>query len=144
MIEIRRMRPEDLEQVERIEADTFSQPWTRAGFLSSLEADSTIYLTVWEKSEIVGYCGLMKVLEEGDITNVAVKREFRGRGIGRMMLENLLKLAGEQGVREFTLEVRKSNAAAIALYKKLGFQDCGLRKNFYEKPVEDAVIMWKR
>lgn len=143
-IQIREMQPEDLPEVCRIEKQTFSMPWSEKGFLDSLKAENTCYLTVLSEGEVVGYCGLMKVLEEGDITNVAVKETCRGRGVGYAMLEKLLEKGKSQGIEAFTLEVRESNASAIGLYEKLGFVNCGVRKNYYENPVENAVIMWKR
>ena len=87
---------------------------------------------------------MCQVLEEADITNVAVDVPFRGRGIGFLMLQELMRIGRERGVEAFTLEVRQSNQAAISLYERLGFENCGIRKNFYEKPTEHAVIMWKR
>lgn len=138
------MEREDLEDVCRIERETFSVPWTKKGFETSLDAKDTCYLTAKIHDRIVGYCGMLMVLEEADITNVAVDASFRGKGIGYAMLSELLRCGNAMGICAFTLEVRKSNASAIALYKKLGFEDCGIRKNFYEKPLEDAVIMWKK
>lgn len=143
-IQIREMQPEDLPEVCRIEKQTFSMPWSEKGFFDSLKAENTCYLTVLSEGKVVGYCGLMKVLEEGDITNVAVEETCRGRGVGYAMLKKLLEKGKSQGIEAFTLEVRESNAPAIGLYEKLGFVNCGIRKNYYENPVENAVIMWKR
>lgn len=138
------MREEDLGAVTAIEKDSFSAPWSLQGFRSSLGNSATMYLSALVDGEIVGYCGLLLILDEGDITNVAVREDFRNRGVGKKMLTELLRRAGERGARAFTLEARKSNEAALALYRGLGFESVGLRKNFYEDPREDAVIMWKR
>lgn len=143
-LQIRPMQPEDLKEVSRIESETFSVPWSEQGFAASLEEEAACYLTVLYGGKIVGYCGMLQVLDEADITNVAVSRDYRGCGIGFAMLKELLRYGAQRGVAGFTLEVRESNAAAIALYEKLGFENCGIRKKFYEKPVENAVIMWKR
>lgn len=135
---------EDLPEVARIEAEMFSMPWSAQGFADSLRNEDTCYLSVLCEGKIVGYCGMLRVLDEADITNVAVDSGHRGQGIGFAMLSELLKLGEESGIRSFTLEVRESNRAAIALYEKLGFVNCGIRKNFYQKPTEHAVIMWKQ
>lgn len=139
---IRSMEIEDLEQVCNIENQIFSKPWTREGFLSSLSDSNNIYLVVQRNDEIVGYCGLWGVVGEGQINNVAVKSLFRGQGIGQCMLTKLLQEGKKNSLTSFTLEVRESNAVAIGLYERLGFQPVGIRKNFYEEPREGAVIMW--
>ena len=141
---IREMLPEDLDEVCRIEAENFSEPWSRNGFLDSMKEPGTCYLTVLAEGSVVGYCGMLQVLDEADITNVAVDGRYRSQGIGFAMLSRLMEYGKERGVAAFTLEVRQSNAAAIRLYEKLGFENCGIRKNFYAKPTENAVIMWKR
>lgn len=143
-LQIRPMKVEDLPEVSRIEAEIFSMPWSQKGFEDSLKKEDTYYLTVFFRDKIVGYCGMLQVLDEADITNVAVLEPYRGQGIGFAMLDELLRCGEERGIVNFTLEVRESNVAAIALYEKLGFENCGIRKNFYEKPTENAVIMWKR
>lgn len=143
-LQIRQMIVTDLPAVSNIEAETFSMPWSVKGFEDSLMAENTCYLTALCGEKIVGYCGMLQVLDEADITNVAVASLYRGCGIGFSMLQELLRYGEQRGISSFTLEVRESNTAAIALYKKLGFENCGIRKNFYEKPTENAVIMWKR
>lgn len=144
MIEIRFMQQEDLDAVARIEQETFSQPWSKAGFASSLAREDTLYLSAFSDGELAGYCGLLQVLDEGEITNVAVKKCFRGQKIASLLMEELLKKGSLRGITFFVLEVRKSNCAAIRLYEKNGFTKAGIRKNFYEKPIEDAVIMSKQ
>ena len=123
--EIERMQPEDVREVAALEAKIFSIPWSEAGFLSSLQSKDTLYLAVRKSGQLIGYCGLLQSFDEADITNVAVEETYRGCGILR-----------------YTLEVRVSNASAIHLYEKLGFHFVGIRKNFYDSPKEDAMIMW--
>ncbi len=139
---IRTMNEEDLPSVHEIECSIFSKPWSAADFLDSIKNRRNIYLVVEEQDEIAAYCGLWGVAGEGQIYNVAVKQALRGRGIGCFMLSALIELGRKQGLGTFTLEVRVSNLAAIALYRKLGFKDAGVRKNFYNAPAEDALIMW--
>ncbi len=135
------MKEEDLEQVVAIEQEIFSQPWTKQGFLDVLKNKDTLYLTAKENDIVLGYLGLWQSFEEADITNVAVKPEFRRRGVAGKLLEETKKLAAMRGITALTLEVRVSNEAAICLYEKYGFQSLGVRPGFYEKPKEDAMIM---
>lgn len=142
MTEIKRMTPQDAAEVAELEKQIFSLPWSEAGFLSSLKQPDTLYLVVCEDEKVVGYCGLLQSFDEADITNVAVSEACRGKGIGYQMLTELMRRGRERGIARFTLEVRVSNASAIHLYEKLGFASVGIRKNFYERPREDAMIMW--
>lgn len=95
-------------------------------------------------ARIAGICGVKKIFETGEISNVAVHPDFRGRGISRKMLEVLMREAREDGVEEFTLEVRAGNVIALNLYESLGFRAEGLRPRFYDQPVEDGLVMWLR
>ena len=142
-MEFRRMREEDLEQVAEIEQSIFSMPWKKEDFLESLNNPSNVYIVASENTTIYGYCGMWGVLEEGQINNVAVRKDFQGKGIGFQMVQFLLEEGYKQGLENFTLEVRESNQSAIHIYEKAGFESAGIRKNFYEKPRENAVIMWK-
>lgn len=142
-VRFRRMEEADLDQVAEIEKSIFSMPWSRQAFLDSIRLAHTIYVVAELGGRIVGYCGCYQVLEEAEITNVAVEKSYRGRGIAFQMLETLMQIGESQGAFAYTLEVRASNLTAIRLYEKLGFQSFGTRKNFYDKPVEDAVIMWR-
>ncbi len=137
------MQLSDIPEVAAIERQTFSQPWTEKGFRDALEQGDSLYLVarMEDRNEIAGYCGFQQGLDEAELLNVAVRSDFRENGIGCVMLRLLLKLGRGRGVHRFVLEVRKSNAAALHLYEKLGFVVEGVRKNFYEKPTEDAVIM---
>ncbi len=142
-LRIRPMEEGDLSQVAEIERSIFTMPWSRQAFLGSLRLAHTLYMVAELKGRVVGYCGCYQLLEEAEITNVAVEEAFRGKGIAFRMLKVLMEAGERQGAFAYTLEVRASNQGAIHLYEKLGFQSFGIRKNFYEKPVEDAVIMWR-
>lgn len=143
-MKIREMTPADTMQVWAIEQAVFSDPWSRQGFLDALAMKGNRYLVAEEDGVICGYCGYYRSFEEADIVNVAVAPSYRRRGIGKAMLEQLLLEGHTQGVRGFTLEVRAGNKAAISLYHSLGFRTEGVRKDFYEKPKEDALLMWLR
>ena len=138
---LREMLVEDLEQVMEIENQLFSVPWTKEGYCTFLTRDDTMFLVVEEKGKILGYCGLLMVLDEGDVTNVAVCRERQLEGIGNFLVSSLLRLAGDQGISMIHLEVRSGNETAIRLYERLGFQRDGIRRNYYSDPEEDAVLM---
>ncbi|MGF7146049.1 ribosomal-protein-alanine N-acetyltransferase [Anaerotaenia torta] len=139
---IRKMTAADLEQVCVIEEETFSDPWSREDFQNALLDEKNEYLVAEAGGRIAGYCGFWGVVGEGDIFNVAVKKEFRRQHIGERMLKELIGRGIARGITSFTLEVRSSNEAAIRLYETLGFTKSGLRRDFYSKPREDAVIMW--
>lgn len=163
---IRRMREEDIPQVVEIEKTAFSRPWTKSIFKAALLLPYAAYYVAVEDSEpgadaenampagpgskedlprkILGMCGVKKIFEEGDISNVAVHPAYRGRGISRRMLEVLMREAREDGVQAFTLEVRAGNRIAVNLYESLGFRTEGIRPRFYDDPVEDGLIMWQR
>lgn len=143
-MEVRGMQREDLQQIAEIEKKIFSKPWSYKSFEDSLSLPNAIYVVAVNNGEIMGYCGLYCVLNEANITNVAVKEEVRNKGIGYGMLVQLIDEAKKRGINAVTLEVRKSNDAAIHLYEQLGFESAGIRKGFYELPTEDAVIMWKK
>jgi ribosomal-protein-alanine N-acetyltransferase len=140
---IRDMTAADADEVYRIEAETFSDPWSKTSFLDSISDPNNTYLVAIVEELMVGYCGYWGIAGEGYIYNVAVKESFRGLGIGFKMLEELVEMAKGRGITSLTLEVRESNYPAIHLYKKLGFAEAGIRKDFYSKPIEDALIMWK-
>lgn len=131
-------------QVAAIEKANFSVPWSMESFRESMELEHTIYLVAEENKNIMGYCGMYRVFNEGEIVNVAVAEAYRRKKVASQLLEQLFVESSELKVDNFFLEVRESNQPAIQLYKKLGFTEAGIRKNFYEKPRENAIFMWKR
>jgi [ribosomal protein S18]-alanine N-acetyltransferase len=145
-IQYRIMEEKDLDQVCEIEQETFSQPWKREDFLQMIQQDHSLYIVaVQNETEIViGGCGVRNILGEGEITNVVIRKEYRNQGLAYLMLQELILQGEEIGITDYTLEVRESNLVAINLYKKLDFHIEGIRKNFYEKPIENGIIMWKR
>lgn len=141
MIEIREMTLDDLDQVMVIEKENFSVPWTETGFFTFLIREDALFLVAEENEKVLGYCGILMAQDEGDITNVAVAKKRQNEGIGKRLVEELLKITKAIGVTQVFLEVRESNEPAIHLYKKLGFEEIGVRKNYYEAPTEDAICM---
>ena len=145
MLEIRRMTEKDLEQVTDLEREAFgTEAWKRKDFEDSLKLGYALYLVASEKDQIIGMAGLRNICGDADMTNVAVRSAERRKGIAEKILSELMLRGEEMGVSNYTLEVRAKNTPALNLYKKLGFECEGIRKNFYENPHDDALIMWKR
>lgn len=138
---IQTMTEADTKEIAELEAELFSMPWSRQGFTDTLTMPNVLFLVAREEEELAGYCGIYMAADEGEITNVAVRPSFRRQGIGVRLVSELMEEAAAEGVTHFLLEVRESNEAAIRLYEKLGFSACGRRKRFYERPVEDALVM---
>ena len=132
-----------LEQVEELEKCCFSMPWTKEQLRSQLPDEQHVFLVAETDGKVAGYVGMMYILDEGYISNVAVSPEFRRRGLGDRLIDALLERADDLKLAFVTLEVRASNAPAIALYKKHGFVPVGQRKNYYDLPKEDAILMTK-
>ncbi len=131
-----------IDAIEAMEKQCFSVPWTREMLIKQLPDDMHIFLAaVDDNGEAVGYVGLMNVLDEGYISNVAVSPEMRRQGIGDMLIDELILRARAKKLSFVTLEVRESNLAAQMLYKKHGFTEVGRRRNYYVRPTEDAILM---
>jgi [ribosomal protein S18]-alanine N-acetyltransferase len=135
----------DLDDVLAIEEASFTNPWSRQMFLWELQNPGVSYGYVLRTPEwhVAAFCTVWVVLDEVHINNVAVRPECRGGGVGRTLLEFVLRMGAGLGARRATLEVRRSNQAALKLYEKLGFKAGGVRKNYYANPVEDALILWR-
>jgi len=135
------MRLEHIEQVVDIEREVCSSPWSRNAFLHEiLENRLASYFVALSAGTVYGYAGLWVILDEGHITNLAVRPDCRRQGIAGALLEQLLAEAGSKGAEKITLEVRRSNHLAQNLYRKYGFELRGVRPGYYNN--EDALIMW--
>lgn len=133
-----------LDALAQIEQVCFSAPWSRSMLEEELYNDCAAYLVAEdENGAAVGYAGVQVVLDEGYITNVAVLPAWRKGGVASQLLDVFFRFARGNDLAFLTLEVRPSNEAAVALYQKFGFEEVGRRKNYYEKPKEDALIMTK-
>lgn len=130
-----------LPQAEAIEALCFSLPWSAAMFLPELSDDACFWICALEGETLLGYAGMKTVLDEGYISNVAVSPTARRRGIANRLMEALREEAERRKLRFLTLEVRESNEAAIALYRRHGYTLCGRRPNYYALPTEAALLM---
>lgn len=134
-------RSAHLPQLEALERACFCTPWTRAQLQSQLPDDRHVFLVAMAGETVLGYANFLHVLDEGDIGNVAVAPAYRRQGVADALLEALCARAVALNLAFLTLEVRASNAPAIALYRKHGFQTVGQRRNYYQKPDEDALLM---
>lgn len=143
-VEIRRLQEEDIEALAEIEAQTFSMPWSGKAFRELLTNPYCLYLVALANGKIVGGAGYTDLCGDANIDNVVVAEDHRGLGIGQALLQELIAVGEARQITAFTLEVRVSNKAAIHIYEKAGFHSEGIRPGFYEKPREDAMIMWKR
>jgi ribosomal-protein-alanine N-acetyltransferase len=130
-----------ISQIARIEEECFSLPWSETSLRQELENENAHFLTALIGEDVAGYIGVIEICGEADITNVAVDTRFRRFGIGEKLLKSAEEGAIERGCESITLEVRISNEAAISLYEKSGYEKVGIRKGFYEKPTEDALLM---
>jgi ribosomal-protein-alanine N-acetyltransferase len=130
---VRVMETEDLDSVMEIENEAFSPPWTKEGFFTFLIREDTLFLTAEDKSGIVGYAGLLMVLDEAEILNIAVRHDRRKEGIGHFLMQSLLLLSGESGIHTIHLEVRESNHSARRLYTRHGFKE-GFQSFGYRLP----------
>ena len=139
-IMIRPMRQDDVPQVVLLEKQIFSRPWSAESFEKALTYPEQILL-VAEDDSIRGYSILFAAADQADVSNIAVDPDFRGLKIGDALMREMLNRAKERGVQEVFLEVRISNAPAIGLYQKYGFEQIGVRKAYYEEPKEDALLM---
>jgi ribosomal-protein-alanine N-acetyltransferase len=142
-VSIEPLQKKDLDELMAIETQTFKSHWPVSAFLNEIENNRLAYYfgAHFEKT-LVGYAGIWIVMDEAHITTLAVHPEYRRKKIGEQLLLHLLTVATGKGARWATLEVRESNEAAQALYKKFGFVSVGIRKNYYLEENENAIIMW--
>ena len=141
-LHFRQMVPEDAAGVELVEKASFAVPWSRQSFWEEAANDQAYYLLALDAEKIIGYAGTWIILDEAQITNVAIAPEYRGQGIGSQLMKELICQVKARGATAMTLEVRPSNAPAIALYTSFGFRDTGRRPGYYQDNGEDAIIMW--
>lgn len=140
---IDRLACEHITDVAELERLCFCEPWSEES-LKLLIGEQAMGLVALEGERVLGYVGMMCVLDEGQITNVAVRPDSRRRGIGRALMDALEEYSRQNGIIYLSLEVRESNCAARLLYAGCGWNECGLRKGFYSRPTENAVIMTRK
>ncbi len=142
MISYRKMVEEDIPEVAEMERLIFTDPWSEKVYRETFALPDIVYIVAVDGDRKVGAAGVRNIVGTGEITNVMVRPEYRGQGIARQMLTDLIKSGRRIGASEFTLEVRAGNDRAIRLYESLGFECAGIRPGFYNNPKEDARIYW--
>lgn len=137
------MTVDDLDQVMEVEVNSFTIPWSREAFFNELTKNQFArYLIVEVDQKVVGYCGVWIIIDEAHITNIALLPEYRGLKLGEALMGKVMELAREMGALRVTLEVRVSNERAQNLYRKFGFEEGAIRKQYYTDNMEDALVMW--
>lgn len=142
MITVRAMTKSDIEEVLEIERQCFPVPWSLESFKKEFKNSFARYVVALIDGQIVGYGGVWLIIDEGHITNIAVRKGFRKKGIGSELLKGLIEVCKNRDLTSMTLEVRESNLAARNLYKKHGFMEAGIRPKYYGDNNENALIMW--
>ena len=143
MIRLEWMTDAHVAQVAELEKLCFSDPWSENSVASELKNPLSLWLVALDGATVAGYVGSQSVLDEADMMNIAVHPDYRRKGIARQLVTELVAALAKKGVHSLALEVRASNAPAIALYEQLGFQQVGRRPNYYRNPREDALILRK-
>ena len=138
------LKKEYIDEIDNINQLSFSDPWSKNLVEQELDNSNCHYVVGIEDGQVVGYAGMIVIADEANITNIATHPDHRRKGIGKVLLGRLIDICVENGFLLITLEVRKSNAAAIGLYNSLGFAIEGERKNYYSDNGEDALIMTRR
>ena len=143
-VEVRNLNFNDLDAVAEIEKICFSLPWSKEAITKELLNKLAYYQCATVNNAVVGYMGMWKICDEGHITNVAVLPEYRKKGIASMLISKMIDVCKCSEIYNVTLEARESNIEAIKLYEKFGFESAGKRPNYYQRPNESAIIMWKK
>lgn len=141
MIELKKLSVEDAKDLAALEELCFSCPWSCESFIQCLNNERFYFIGAYEDECLVGYGGLLTVLDEGDVVNIAVHPNKRRKGIAKALLSELCEVGKNTGVSLLHLEVREGNTAARSLYTAYGFEEDGIRKGYYTRPVENAVLM---
>ena len=142
-LQIKKMQEEHVHGIHEVEKACFSLPWTIDGICAELKNENARFFVALKEKKVVGYVGMHDVFSCCYVANVAVLPEFRRMGIAKRLMQEILDYGKKTNAEFLSLEVRQSNVAAISLYESLGFEEVGVRKNFYERPTENAVIMTK-
>ena len=141
MTEIRRISGNDIDAVASLEAEIFPDPWSVKSIKETCENQNACVLGAYKKGKLIGYVIFYYVLDEGEIARIAVSPLYRRQGVAEQIFAGLLAFCAEKNIERILLDVRISNEPAIAFYRKAGFADDGIRKNFYENPKEHALLM---
>lgn len=139
--DIIKMKKQHISAVSAIEAEVFSVPWSYQAFENTLSMEEALFYVAVSEGKVTGYCGLYLAADQGEITNVASAPGYRRQSIAQKLLHTVMTKAHQQGAQRIFLEVRSQNDPAVSLYQKTGFQTVGRRKNYYQYPQDDALVM---
>ena len=143
-MQIEKMKMCHLAEVEKIEQLCFPDAWSMEQFVEEIsDNEARTYWITSQKDTVIGYCGMWQILDEAHTMNLAVHPDYRRLGVADALLQTMIALANQNKLSAMTLEVRGSNVPALRLYKKYGFLEAGVRRNYYANPTDHAVIMWK-
>ena len=143
MIQVVTMAEEHISALAQLERECFSDPWSEKALTEELSNPNAVFHVALIDGEVAGYVGMLHVLDEGDICNVAVFDRFRRKGVASALIQHLVDYGVENQLSFITLEVRESNIGAQKFYETMGFETIGVRKNFYDNPKEHAILMNK-
>ncbi len=138
---VRKIEQKDVESVVALERDTFTDPWSENAIGDTAHQNHAYILVAVQDDEFLGYCIAYRILDETEIARIAVKDSCRRQGVGRCLLDAVLEDCLAHGVRRILLDVRESNETARTFYENYGFHEDGVRRNYYERPKENAVLM---
>ena len=138
----KKMDIQDSEEIKDVLLSDFDYFWSYEVLREELLSDSSLYIVAKKQNEIIGFAGIKIIIDEADIMNIVVKKSYRNNGIGSLLLENLILISNKKNLNFINLEVDCKNTIAINLYKKFGFEEISLRKNYYKN--NDAMIMKKK
>ncbi len=142
---VKKMTTDDVDAVYEIEMQSFTSPWSKCSFVQEINQNKLArYWVIKLDDKVIGYGGCWLIVGEAHITNIAICTQYRNMGFGRRLVSGMIQDMINEDVNSVTLEVRKSNYIAQQMYKSMGFKIEGLRKNYYDSPNEDALILWKR
>ncbi len=141
MITVIPMTAEHIPVLAKLEKLCFADPWSEKALEEELTNPNAVFRVAFKDGEVAGYVGMIHVLDEGDICNVAVFDDFRRQGVATALIQHLVDYAVENQLSFITLEVRESNIGARKFYETMGFVNIGMRKNFYDNPKEHAILM---
>jgi len=139
---IKKMTNNDINDILLLEEECFTDPWTKKMFEGEMEHENVYYFLAKYNDCLIGYVGFWDITSECHITNMCIAPSMQNNGAGTFLMKYLVKFCRNKSINTATLEVRRSNTVAINFYLKLGFKNEGIRKNYYTRPTEDAIIMW--
>ena len=141
MTEIKKINENDIETVAFLESLIFPDPWSAKSIKETHENNNALILGAYQEGTLIGYVIFYYVLDEGEIARIAVSPSYRRQGVADKIFSGLLAFCNDNGIERILLDVRISNESAISFYRKSGFAEDGIRKNFYDNPKEDALLM---